>query len=544
MGIRTHFFIKCISMITALTTSSAACFSTPSVTREINNEVLAIQLEQAANTAVINSNLLTESGQTILINGEFAEKRIPITISCENANFSIDTILAASVTAVSSDESRMTVLLDKQEVVLDGTEQTVYLTIHRNDYIASEEGTEENTEGILEEPSVGGEPVIKEEPPAEEQLPEVPVLEEEIPVEENLPAEEPTNGPIYQLPSVEELEKEKAPEILELPVCITGVSCIEDTTNNTEETPKEEKTESTLPEESEEIIPEEPEQPEEIIPKDPEQPEEIIPEEPGQPEEIIPEEPEQPEEELPEDEKEPEDEEIEEAEVPLTVGVMLTLGEKTFSATFVINENNIDENAVGELKYCPVQYHPTVPITLTNNQDTDTILGDFPPMTKYTVGETSCILYDGGTVKIPAGEKLKLDLSSTQMKKDLEFYSFAGAAYTVKYEESPYEADNTTMIIVDGIDNTLPVSYQWGEITPVITTEHLTAGKEGLKWNIVDEVTYKEDNSGKIQMILKSPEAGTYRMKALWNEDEITLYQLELPFYVQCGSADQGGTGQ
>jgi hypothetical protein len=59
-----------------LTTSSAACFSTPSATKEVNDEVLAIQIEQAVNAAVVNSNLLTEDGQSVLINDAFSEKII------------------------------------------------------------------------------------------------------------------------------------------------------------------------------------------------------------------------------------------------------------------------------------------------------------------------------------------------------------------------------------------------------------------------------------------------------------------------------------
>ena len=546
MGIRTQLFIKCISIITALTTSSAACFSTPSATKEVNNEVLAIQLEQAANAAVINSNLLVEGGQTILIDDNFSQKIIPITVSCENVNLSENLTLTATVETFSSDESRMTVALDKQEVVFDGTEQTINLVINRSDYIAPEEDNEEEaingeeTVGDLpEDPAAEGDPAIEEEQVTEDKIPaegeSVEGLTEDIPAEEATSMEEEiTDKQIYQLPSVEELEKEKEPEkelgIWELPVIITGISIAADTKDVEvpgEEPPSEDQTEPALPEEGE------------SIPGDQEQTEEVIPDEQEKPKE---EQPEDKKETDNEDENTPEDEEAE--EVPLNTWVILTLGEKTFSAVFVVNENDTDENAAGELQYCPSQYHPTGQISLLNNQDMDTIVGEFPAMTKYTVDEVCYLLYDGGTVRIPAGEKLELDLSGTQREKDLEFHSYAGTAYSIKYVENPNKLDNTTMIIVDGTEKTIPVSYRWGEIVPVITIEHLTVSKEGLKWNTVESITCKEDSSGKIQIIPKNPEAGTYRIKVLWNENEISLYQLNIPFYVQCASGDQGGTGQ
>lgn len=577
MGIRAQSFIKCISIITALTTSSAACFSTPSATKEVNNEVLAIQLEQEANAAVINSNLLVEGGQTILIDENFLEKIIPITVSCENVNLSEKMTLTAKVETFSSDESRMTAVLDKQEVVFDGTEQKINLVISRSDYIASEEDNEEdpvNGEEIVgempENPTTEGDSAVEEEQVTENAIPieEQPTedLTEEIPVEEDTSTEKITDKTVYQLPSVEEIEKEKEPEkelgIWELPVIVTGTSIEVDTMGDketTEEPQSEEQTEPTLPEESENItgedvnVEEQPAGGETEIPGTEEPPieGEITPDDQEQIEEVIPDEQEKPKEEQPEDKKETDkedentaedEEEVEEA--PLNVWVILTLGGKTFSAVFVVNENDTDENAIGELQYCPNQYHPTGQVCLINNKEMETIVGDFPAMTKYTVGEDSYLLYDGGKVRIPAGGKLELDLSGTQLEKELEFYSFAGTAYSVKHVEKPDKLDNTPMIIVDGTEKTLPVSYRWGEIIPVITIEHLTVSKEGLKWNTVESIICKEDSSGKIQMIPKSPEAGTYRIKVLWNENEISLYHLNIPFYVQCASGDQGGTGQ
>ena len=159
-------FLKCVSVSTALAIGSSACFSTPGKIQEVNDSVLAIQLEQAVIASTMKSNLLAEGGQTIFLDGNFSEKTIPMTVSCSDPRLTNGTAMTAMITAVSNHSDRLTVSLDKQEIILDGTEQTVNLVLQRPGYVVTE--NEEQTEvispeGEQKEEQVEEEPVVKEE---------------------------------------------------------------------------------------------------------------------------------------------------------------------------------------------------------------------------------------------------------------------------------------------------------------------------------------------------------------------------------------------
>ena len=559
MNYKIRLFLKCVSVMTALTAGSVTCFSTPATAHVMNHEVLSIQLNQVETNSMLTSNLLAEGGQTIIVNGDFSEMQIPIHVFYEGASLTRDVIPTAAVLAKSSDESVMTASLDTEEILLENKEYTINLTLKMEGVTETDsEETPENPEST-EDTTGTEEPVIKEDTLGMEE----PVNKEDITeTEDTAVTDEITDtNSGYQLPSIEELNKEKENEdlgIWELPVFKVGTG-VEETAEGEPseggtpegeipeaETPEIESPEGTEPEIGGEVlegeIPEG-ETPETEIPEgetpegeSPEGTEGELPEGTGgKTPEDEPSEGETPEDEVPE-ETEPE------GEKPLSAEVILTIGEKIYSATILINEESEEETAIGELQFCPSQYHPTGVLEFVNNQEIETVIGEFPAMTKYTVSEEEYLLYSGGNIKLSPGARLRVDVSYTELKEDFTFYSGAGTSYTIAYTDVPHDFKELYPLIIDGNGKILPVNYQWGTMTPIVRVEQLTVGKDGLEWKAVETITCKENDDGKLQIVPNKPEAGTYRIEILWVENEITLYRLEIPFYVQYGSVDQGGT--
>ena len=480
MNYKIRFFLKCVSVMTALIAGSATCFSTPTIAHVTNHEVLSIQLDQTNDTSLISSNLLSEEGQTIIVSGGFEKLEIPVSVSYEGTMLLRDAIPTAVVLAESSDENVMKVSVDTNEIVFEKREQVVNLTLKM----------EETAEPDIKETDAS------EETDTSEETPEDTIITGEATETEDSGAEGNTTE-----------VKEK-----EVPVITVG-------TGITEPVPGEPTAENQI---SGEAAPEEP-APEEPTPEEP-TPEEPAPGEPT-PEEPTPQEPEQ------------------EEEKSLSAEITLILGERVYSATIYINEEIEDQTAMGELQYCPSQYHPTGVLEFVNNHETETILGVFPAMTKYTIAENEYLLYSGGNIKLLPGERVKVDLSYTDLKEDLILSSGAGTSYMIAYTDVPHDFKDLSPIMIDSKGRTLPIVYQWGEIAPVVRVEQLITGKDGLQWNAVETITYKENDDGKLQIVPNKPEAGTYRIEIIWLENEITLYRLEIPFYVQYGSVDQGGIG-
>ena len=86
-------------------------------------------------------------------------------------------------------------------------------------------------------------------------------------------------------------------------------------------------------------------------------------------------------------------------------------------------------------------------------------------------------------------------------------------------------------------------SEKWGAIAPEFFFEQLNVGEE-ITWNAVECFSVEENEEGKLQMLPKEAEAGTYRVKILWKENEVILYEKEIPFFIQYKSVDQGGSRQ
>ena len=102
--------------------------------------------------------------------------------------------------------------------------------------------------------------------------------------------------------------------------------------------------------------------------------------------------------------------------------------------------------------------------------------------------------------------------------------------------------DNKSFIIKDNLE--LPVNYLWGSLEPKIKIEHLTMNEDKLSWTESKQVTCEKSSAGQILLKNNNAEAGTYRITVSWIENEVTLYKLEIPFFVRYDSAALGGTGQ
>ncbi len=242
----------------------------------------------------------------------------------------------------------------------------------------------------------------------------------------------------------------------------------------------------------------------------------------------------------------------------LFVWVELLYDEHTYQVTFLIMEKEesvsdgdaeiVDKKVGGEvhekeqkteeLAFCPSQYHPTEKIPVINGQEEDCELSGFPPMTRYTLEEQNYLLYHGGSITVPAGKAIQIDLGLTGCQENLTLSSGSGRTYTVTYAEVPRLSENNFPLIVGAEKKELPIALTWGTLEPVITVEHLTealtaTGDTDLIWKQVETVTFEAGVDDKLQIVAGQAEAGTYRAIVSWIENEIILYQMEIPFFIQ-----------
>lgn len=228
----------------------------------------------------------------------------------------------------------------------------------------------------------------------------------------------------------------------------------------------------------------------------------------------------------------------------LTSKVMFTYDEMTYSATIKLVDNEKNEDKTGDLSFCQSQYHPTKLITMIGGNESDCEISGFPAMTKYILEDQTYVLYSGGSITIPTGKEIKIDLSEAKVKEDLLLTAGSGKTYTIKYAELP-QITKATFPTVIGEEGAILTEYEkWGIIEPVIRIEHLIIKDENPAWEAVENIKVEKNDKGKLQIMPNQAEAGTYRAVVLWNESEITLEQMEIPFFVQYTSVDQGGIGQ
>ena len=196
------------------------------------------------------------------------------------------------------------------------------------------------------------------------------------------------------------------------------------------------------------------------------------------------------------------------------------------------------EQKTEELAFCPSQYHPTEKIPVINGQEQDCELSGFPPMTRYTLEEQNYLLYHGGSITVPAGKAIQIDLGLTGCQENLTLSSGSGSTYSVTYVEIPWLSEESFPLIVGAEKKELSIALTWGALEPVITVEHLTedltaTGDTDLTWKQVETVTFEAGIDDKLQIVAGQAEAGTYRAIVSWIENEITLYQMEIPFFIQ-----------
>lgn len=231
----------------------------------------------------------------------------------------------------------------------------------------------------------------------------------------------------------------------------------------------------------------------------------------------------------------------------VTVTVSLTCGEETVSATFLIpvTEKTEEITASGALEKIQTQYNRQLPITIVSGTETTVLQlneGNFPAFTKYSVNGTTNVLYDGGVIELDGNTTAEIDLSETEVSGEININTTQQSYILKEVNTVVLNNDSQPFIIKDILE--LPVNYLWGQLEPVIKTEQLTVADNQMSWTETNSVTYEKSSSGNIQLKNNNAEAGTYMLTVLWIENEVILYQLEIPFFVRYDSAALGGTGQ
>jgi len=225
----------------------------------------------------------------------------------------------------------------------------------------------------------------------------------------------------------------------------------------------------------------------------------------------------------------------------------------------------------GRLAQVPAQYHPAVMIPVVNGTAESELTNngaEFPAMTRYTMDGKTHILYDGGTITIPAEKKIYLDLSKAEEPTDEEVtedpaVEEEAAEETTETETEPpvaEEEDQTlvliagdhenrivyaeaptfdkaqTPVIVQGMSFALPGAYLWSGIAPTVSVEQLCVEGRELVWTAMDAARWNITAS-ETQLSLTAVgaplRAGTYRLILTWTENETTLYSLQTEFYVR-----------
>lgn len=250
-----------------------------------------------------------------------------------------------------------------------------------------------------------------------------------------------------------------------------------------------------------------------------------------------------------------------------------TVSIESISATIhvTLRESSGAAGPQGELAQVPAQYHPAVMIPVVNGAAESELTNngaEFPAMTRYTMDGKTHILYDGGTITIPAEKKIYLDLSKAEDPTDEEVTEdpaveeeateetteteteppvaeeedqtlvliAGGHANPIAYAEAPTFDKAQTPVIVQGMSFTLPGAYLWSGIAPTVSVEQLCVEGRELVWTAMDAARWNITAS-ETQLSLTALgaplRAGTYRLILAWTENETTLYSLQTEFYVR-----------
>ena len=262
----------------------------------------------------------------------------------------------------------------------------------------------------------------------------------------------------------------------------------------------------------------------------------------------------------------------------------------TISATLHVplQEKSPAVTLTGQLLQCPAQYHPMIAIPLVNGAlDSELkLLNDvFPAMTRYTMDGETYLLYDGGTIEVPADAAIALDFSMVEKAVVEETPSeepieegvvteeavtaeipveeateenteepveenestqeqmlkllVGGYEYSLVYAEAPVLDKTQAPFIMKGSTFVLPMTYQWNTIAPTVSVEQLKSNGEALVWEVMDADRWKAMESEtqlRLSAVGRPADAGTYRLTVTWAENEMTLYSLQTVFYVRSGN--------
>lgn len=482
MKFKNRIVLRSIGLSLAFITGTVFCFPTPSTAHVVNSDILSIQLNQAeTEQMVIDSNILSREGQRIVMDAAFTEKTIPITVNCQKVNLEEKQEVSGSFKVASSDETRLIAMLDKESVIFDGTEQTINLTLQLLEQKMPDEPEKEEPDTEKSE---------TEEPETEKSETEV-LDNPEVP-DNSVPDPDVTTPEGTDDNTAEGLEDMVGIQVVEPVFTGTGLDEIP------EETEDETKSEEETPE-----------------PKEPE-------------DEII-----------------ADSEEAETEEACLLTEVVMTVGEQEFSVEIEIKETlqSVDDIS-GELEFCQSQYDPNESVKVINGKEEVCVLYGFPEMTRYRIEDKNYLLYSEGMIIIPAGKEVSFDLSKTGVEKDLTVTTTTGKIYTLKYEKLPKLAQTVSPMIVNEEGISLTLTKSWGKAEPVLKIENLTVTEGQAAWTTVETISAVYNEDGKLQITPDGAEAGTYRATVSWIENEVILYELEIPFFVQYQSGNWGGTGQ
>lgn len=262
----------------------------------------------------------------------------------------------------------------------------------------------------------------------------------------------------------------------------------------------------------------------------------------------------------------------------------------TLSATFHVPLQNEypATRLTGQLLQCPTQYHPMIAIPLVNaeaDSELKLLTGEgFPAMTRYTMDGETYLLYDSGTIVVPANAAITLDFSmveepvveetpseelpeeevvtdeavtaeilaeeateenvegTEETNENVQEQSLTlfvgGHEYPLAYAEAPVLDKTQAPFIMKGSTFVLPMTYQWNTIAPTVSVEQLKSDGAALVWEVMDADQWKAmDNDAQLRLSVvgQTPQAGTYRLTVTWAENEMTLYSLQTVFYVRSG---------
>lgn len=262
----------------------------------------------------------------------------------------------------------------------------------------------------------------------------------------------------------------------------------------------------------------------------------------------------------------------------------------TLSATFRVplQKEYPATMLTGQLLQCPTQYHPMIAIPLVNaeaDSELKLLAGEgFPAMTRYTMDGETYLLYDSGTIVVPANAAITLDFSMVEepvveeapseglpeeevvtdeavtaeilaeesaeentektvendesTQEQMLKLLVGGYEYSLAYAEAPVLDKTQAPFVMKGSTFVLPMTYQWNTIAPTVSVEQLKSDGAALVWEVMDADQWKAmDNDAQLRLSVvgQAPQAGTYRLTVTWAENEMTLYSLQTVFYVRSG---------